>query len=196
MPIAESQTLVAPDDMTYGGGKVHLENVLLDAGRLPVTVLRPAAVCGRGSRHLREWWLVKRVLDGRTILPLKDGGRSRFHPSSTGNIAALAVHSLGLTSSQVLNAADPDCPAVLDIATCVASAMNRGRAGGSAAGPRGRTQVSLAKSINNEPGNFHRPGRRSAEVDRNLPGHLIRLRSSHPQAGNRGLQQRKYQGRS
>ena len=124
VPIAESQTLVAADDMTYGGRKVYLENVLLDAGKLPVTVLRPAAVCGPGSRHLREWWLIKRVLDGRTILPLKDGGRSRFHPSSTCNIAALAVHSLGLTSSQVFNAADPDCPAVLDIATCVASAMS------------------------------------------------------------------------
>jgi nucleoside-diphosphate-sugar epimerase len=124
VPISESQTLVAADDATYGGGKVWLENVLLDAGKLPVTVLRPAAVCGPGSRHLREWWLVKRVLDGRTILPLKDGGRSRFHPSSTGNIAALAVHSLSLASSQVLNAADPDCPTVLNIATYVASAMN------------------------------------------------------------------------
>jgi nucleoside-diphosphate-sugar epimerase len=124
VPVTESQTLVAADDMTYGGGKVCLENVLLDAGKLPVTVLRPAAVCGPGSRHLREWWLVKRVLDGRTILPLKDGGRSRFHPSSTCNIAALAVHSLSLTSSQALNAADPDCPTVLDIATYVASAMN------------------------------------------------------------------------
>jgi nucleoside-diphosphate-sugar epimerase len=124
VPVTESQTLVAADDMTYGGGKVCLENVLLDAGKLPVTALRPAAVCGPGSRHLREWWLVKRVLDGRRILPLKDGGRSRFHPSSTCNIAALAVHSLSLASSQVLNAADPDCPTVLDIATYVASAMN------------------------------------------------------------------------
>ncbi len=106
VPVTESQTLVAADDMTYGGGKVGLENVLLDAGKLPVTALRPAAVCGPGSRHLREWWLIKRVLDGRTILPLKDGGRSRFHPSSMCNIAALAMHSLGLTSSQVLNAAD------------------------------------------------------------------------------------------
>jgi nucleoside-diphosphate-sugar epimerase len=87
VPISESQPLVAADDLTYGGGKVGLENVLLDAGKLPVTVLRPAAVCGPGCRHLREWWLIKRVLDGRTILPLKDGGRSRFHPSSTGNIA-------------------------------------------------------------------------------------------------------------
>src|SRR5262249_54899922 len=103
---------------------VMLEQILLDAGRLPVTALRPAAVCGPGSRHLREWWLIKRVLDGRTVLPVQFGGRSRFHPSSTANIAALAVHCLGLTSSQALNAADPDCPTVLEIANYVATAMN------------------------------------------------------------------------
>src|SRR5262245_65604405 len=34
-------------------------------------LLRPAAVCGPGSRHLREWWLIKRVLDDRRILPLR-----------------------------------------------------------------------------------------------------------------------------
>jgi hypothetical protein len=44
--------------------------------------------------------------------------------SSTRNIAALAVHSLGLTNSQALNAADPDCPTVPDIATYIATAMN------------------------------------------------------------------------
>lgn len=124
VPIPESQALVTATDDTYGGGKVMLEQTLFDAGRLPVTALRPAAVCGPGSRHLREWWLIKRVLDGRTVLPVQFEGRSRFHPSSTANIAALAVHSLGLTSSQAINAADPDCPAVLDIANYVATAMN------------------------------------------------------------------------
>ena len=70
-PIRETQALVPATDETYGGGKVSLENSLLQANQLPVSVLRPAAVCGPGSRHLREWWLIKRVLDGRTTLPLK-----------------------------------------------------------------------------------------------------------------------------
>jgi nucleoside-diphosphate-sugar epimerase len=123
-PIQESQSLVPAADETYGGGKVRLENILLQANRLPVSVLRPAAVCGLGSRHLREWWFVKRVLDGRTIVPLKYRGRSRFHPSSTANIASLAVHCLDVPGIRILNAADPDCPTVSKIADYVAGAMS------------------------------------------------------------------------
>jgi nucleoside-diphosphate-sugar epimerase len=123
-PIQESQALVPATDETYGGGKVKLEETLLRANRLPVSVLRPAAVCGPGSRHLREWWLIKRVLDGRRIVPLKYRGLSRFHPSSTANIAALAMHCLELAGSRILNAADPDCPTVREIADLVARAMN------------------------------------------------------------------------
>jgi nucleoside-diphosphate-sugar epimerase len=111
-------------DETYGGGKVALEQTLLQANRLPVTLLRPAAVCGPASRHLREWWFVKRVLDGRTIVPLKHRGLSQFHPSSTANIAALAVHCLDLPESRIVNAADPDCPTDGEIAEHVARAMN------------------------------------------------------------------------
>jgi nucleoside-diphosphate-sugar epimerase len=121
-PIDERQSLVPATDETYGGGKVLLENILLEANRLPVSLLRPAAVCGPGSGHLREWWFVKRVLDRRTIVPLKYRGLSRFHPSSTANIASLAVHCLGLTGSRILNAADPDCPTVSEIADYVAGA--------------------------------------------------------------------------
>src|SRR5262245_18259427 len=110
--IRESQTLVPADNETYGGGKVKLEEALLQANRLPVSVLRPAAVCGPGSRHLREWWLIKRVLDDRTILPLKYRGLSKFHPSTTANIAALAAHGLDVGRSDVLSTSAPDCPAV------------------------------------------------------------------------------------
>jgi nucleoside-diphosphate-sugar epimerase len=123
-PIPESQPLVPATDSTYGGGKVMVENILLQASRLPVSALRPAAVCDPGSRHLREWWMVKRVLDDRLIVPLQYRGLSRFHPSSTANIAALAVHCLQLAGSRVLNAADPDCPTVHEIANHVAHAMD------------------------------------------------------------------------
>jgi len=122
--INESQALVPANDETYGGGKVKLEETLFQANRLPVSVLRPAAVCGPGSRHLREWWLIKRVLHDRRIVPLKYRGLSRFHSSTTANIAALAVHCLELAGSRILNAADPDCPTACEIADHVASAMN------------------------------------------------------------------------
>jgi nucleoside-diphosphate-sugar epimerase len=45
-PIRESQSLVPATDSTYGGGKVLLEETLLQANRLFVSALRPAAVCG------------------------------------------------------------------------------------------------------------------------------------------------------
>jgi nucleoside-diphosphate-sugar epimerase len=124
LAIKESQTLVPATDETYCGGKVTLEETLLQADRVPVSVLRPAAVCGPGSRHLREWWLIKRVLDDRRTLPLKYQGLSQFHPSTTANIAALAIHCLELGGSRVLNAADPDCPTVREIADHVRRAMN------------------------------------------------------------------------
>jgi nucleoside-diphosphate-sugar epimerase len=122
VPVPEDHPLVPADDTTYGGGKVALERTLLDANRLPVSLLRPAAVCGPHSRHLREWWFVKRVLDGRPVVALRSGGTSRFHPSSTANLAALALHALGLPTSQALNAADPDCPTVHEIGEQVAAA--------------------------------------------------------------------------
>jgi nucleoside-diphosphate-sugar epimerase len=124
VPVSESQPQVPADDATYGGGKVLLERILFDAGRLPVTALRPAAVCGPRSRHLREWWFIKRALDGRRAVPVNHGGRSRFHPTSTVNIAALAAHCLGLRTSQALNVADPDCPTTYEIAGHVARALD------------------------------------------------------------------------
>ena len=54
-----------------------------------MTVLRPGAIHGVGSRHPREWWFVKRILDGRRAVPLAWDGQSRFHASATSNIAEL-----------------------------------------------------------------------------------------------------------
>jgi nucleoside-diphosphate-sugar epimerase len=124
VPTSESQPLVPADDSTYGGGKVMLERILLDAATVPVIALRPAAVSGPHGRHLREWWFIKRVLDGRHVVPLRYGGRSQFHPTSTANIAALALHCIGRGNTEVLNIADPDCPTVHQIADLVADAMH------------------------------------------------------------------------
>jgi len=121
VPVTEEQSLVPADATTYGGGKVLFERTLLDAAALPVTVLRGGAVHGAGSRHLREWWFVQRVLDGRRRVPLAHGGRSRFQPVAVANLAAQAVWALGQRSSQVLNAGDPDCPTVAEIGALVAA---------------------------------------------------------------------------
>jgi hypothetical protein len=55
---------------------------------------------------------------------LKHRGLSQFHPSSTANIAALAVNCLDLPESRIVDAADPDCPTDGEIAEHVARAMN------------------------------------------------------------------------
>ena len=52
-----------------------------------VSILRRGAIHGIGARHPREWYFVKRGLDGRRHLPLEYGGGSVFATSSTTGIA-------------------------------------------------------------------------------------------------------------
>jgi nucleoside-diphosphate-sugar epimerase len=90
VPIPETQRTVPPGDSTYATRKVALEQALL-AGPSPATVLRPGAIYGRGSPLAREWFFVKRCLDGRRAVILGDEGRSVFHTTSVENIAELAL---------------------------------------------------------------------------------------------------------
>ncbi|PWB81015.1 MAG: reductase [Methylocystaceae bacterium] len=122
-PIRETQPTVAPGDTTYSTRKVALERVLLDEARVPVTVLRPAAIYGTGSVHPREWWFVKRILDGRRAIPLAYGGRSRFHTSSVLNIAELTRIVLDRPGTRILNIADPSASSVAEIGAVIARRM-------------------------------------------------------------------------
>lgn len=70
VPVGEGQPTVDPGSATYSTRKVALERALLDNARSPVTILRPAAIHGVGSTHLREWWFVKRMLDRRPVISL------------------------------------------------------------------------------------------------------------------------------
>jgi nucleoside-diphosphate-sugar epimerase len=127
-PIAETQPTVAPGDATYSTRKVALEQVLLDAAAVPVTILRPAAIHGPGSIHPREWWFVKRMLDGRAVIPLAFDGQSRFHTTSVRNIAELARVALDVPGTRVLNIADPQAPSVAEIGAAIAAHLGyRGR---------------------------------------------------------------------
>ncbi|MFT3965309.1 MAG: NAD(P)H-binding protein [Sphingobium sp.] len=127
-PISEAQPTVAPGDETYSTRKVALEHLLLDEATIPVTILRPAAIHGPGSIHPREWWFVKRMLDGRPVIPLAYEGRSRFHTSSALNIAALVAVVLDNPATRILNIADPAAPSVAEIGAAIAEHMAyRGR---------------------------------------------------------------------
>lgn len=114
-PVTESQPIVPPGPATYSTRKSELEHHLLDHSSGPVTVLRPAAIHGPHSAHPREWWFVKRMLDGRDRIPLAYRGESRFHPTATVNIAELVATTLDSPGTRVLNIADPDAPTVLEI---------------------------------------------------------------------------------
>jgi nucleoside-diphosphate-sugar epimerase len=119
--IAEDQARVAAGP-GYSAGKVALEDALARA-KAPVAVLRPGAVHGIGARHPREWWFVKRALDGRRRVPVLDGGRSVFHTSSTLGIAGLTRHCIARGLTGPFNAADPDPPSVAQIAAHIGGLM-------------------------------------------------------------------------
>jgi nucleoside-diphosphate-sugar epimerase len=119
-PIPETQPTVDPGPTTYSTRKVALERRLLDRANVPVTVLRACAIHGAGSQHPREWWLVKRILDGRRAIPLAYRGSSRFHTCAAANIAALILTALKVPGTKVLNIADPTAPSVAEIAALIA----------------------------------------------------------------------------
>ncbi len=120
VPIPETQPLVAPSPDSYSSGKVELEQRLVETISRPVTILRPCAIHGINSKHPREWWFVKRMLDGRKRIPLVFPA-STFHTSATANIAALIRTTAQSPATRILNAGDPDPPAVRDIGETMAA---------------------------------------------------------------------------
>jgi nucleoside-diphosphate-sugar epimerase len=125
-PILETHPTVDPGPTTYSTRKIALERHLLDEAAAPVTILRPCAIHGLGSRHPREWWFVKRILDRRRAIPLAYRGTSRFHTSSVANIAALTRVAVETPGLRVLNIADPSAPSVADIAAFIAQHLDYG----------------------------------------------------------------------
>ncbi len=116
--VAEGAPTVAAGEETYSTRKIAMEEALREAP-WPVTVLRPGAIHGVHARHPREWWLVKRGLDGRARIPVAHRGESRFHTASAAGIASLARLGLEAPGDRVLNVADPGAPSVLEIAAAL-----------------------------------------------------------------------------
>jgi len=72
---------------------------------------------------VREWYFVKRVLDGRRLVMLGDRGQSRFHPVSTENLAELIWLAAEHPGQRVVNAGDPGPPTLLEISRAIAAAL-------------------------------------------------------------------------
>lgn len=120
-PIAEDAATVAPGDDGYSARKVALEQALLASGAA-ASILRPCAIYGRCSTHPREWWFIKRALDGRAAIPVAYGAQSVFHTSSARALAELAVACMERPEARVLNVADRAAPSVQQIAAAITAA--------------------------------------------------------------------------
>jgi nucleoside-diphosphate-sugar epimerase len=120
VPIPESYSTTRPGDETYSTKKVAMERTLLDEAAVPVTVLRPCAIHGPGARHAREWYFLKRALDGRRYVVLPYAGETRFHTTSVANLAELVRLACAAPGTRVLNCGDPSPPTVSEIAALVA----------------------------------------------------------------------------
>ena len=126
VPVPETQAVVDPGPDTYATRKVELEQALLAAGdRLPSTLLRAGAIHGPHSPMPRELYFVKRALDGREVRVLAYGGRSRFQPVHTSNLAELVRLAARRPGSRALNAGDPGAPTVAEIGVAVDEATGR-----------------------------------------------------------------------
>ncbi len=123
IPIPETHLTVQPGPATYSTRKVALEQNLMGNGRVPVTILRPGAIYGPGALHPREWWFVKRILDGRREIPLAYHGESRFTTTSVANLATLTLTVLENPDTRILNAVDPETPTVYDRGIAIAKYM-------------------------------------------------------------------------
>ncbi|HZU72414.1 MAG TPA: NAD-dependent epimerase/dehydratase family protein [Acidimicrobiales bacterium] len=158
VPIRVACPTVEPDPGTYSSAKVAVERRLLSDSAVPVTILRAGAIYGRGSPSPREWWVVKRVLDGRPVLPLANRGRGVFHHSAAANIASMALAAAERPATRIVNAADPDPLPVGAMVLALLACLARLGIGGADAGlllldadpfsaPCGRTPWSVSRDV-------------------------------------------------
>jgi nucleoside-diphosphate-sugar epimerase len=124
-PIDEAHPIVEPGPATYSTRKIAMEHTLLDRTHCAATILWPCAIYGIGSRHPREWWVVKRLLEGRRRIPLAYGGTSRFHPTAADNIAALVAAVAVSRTGGVFNIADESTPTAADMVRLIADRLDR-----------------------------------------------------------------------
>jgi len=122
-PMDENTLTVQPGPQTYSTQKIAMERKLIEQGTVPVNVLRPCAVHGPFSNHAREWWFVKRILDGRTRIPLAYEGKSQFQTSSVEAIADSVVMAAAGNLPIIANVCDADSPSVLEIGKTIARVM-------------------------------------------------------------------------
>ncbi|RKR73952.1 NAD-dependent epimerase/dehydratase family protein [Frondihabitans australicus] len=128
-PVTEGNAVLEPDwsgDYAsrggYGTNKVAAEIVLRESG-LPVSILRPSRIHGPGASPSREWFVVRRLLDGRGRIPLSQGGATGNHPTSAAALAGLALACALSPAPRTLNVADAGTPTAGAVVRAIAEAM-------------------------------------------------------------------------
>ena len=123
VPITTAQPTVEPGQSTYSTRKVAMERTLLDHAQIPVAILRPCALYGPHCSHAREWYFVKRLLDGRTVIPVAYEGKSQFQTSSVESLAAAILAFASRPTAPIMNVADPVAPTVTEIGEAIMAVM-------------------------------------------------------------------------
>ena len=123
VPIKSDHPTVEAGLATYSTKKIAMEKKLLATAVCPVSILRPGAIYGPYSKHAREWFFVKRLLDGRKRIPLAYDGQSRFHPTSVENIAAAVLANTKGLLPAITNVVDPTAPTIREIASAIMSEL-------------------------------------------------------------------------
>lgn len=122
-PIRETQPRAEPTDATYSTKKVAIEDILLEQTDIPATVVRPCAIYGSGDTQCREWFFIKRILDGRPFVLFADEGETVFHTTSVHNLAEVVRLAADNPVHAAFNCGDPDPPNTRRIARSIASVM-------------------------------------------------------------------------
>ncbi len=123
VPLTEHDPTVPPGDDAYAARKRAIEQTLLARDAIPATLIRAGAIYGPGDAASREWYFVKRVLDGRRVVVLSHQGESRFQPVSVHNLAELIRLTAERPGRRLLNGADPEAPTVTEIGRHVGGAL-------------------------------------------------------------------------
>jgi nucleoside-diphosphate-sugar epimerase len=124
-PLTESSLTVESGPETYSTRKIAMERRLIETASCQVTILRPCAIHGPESKHAREWWFVKRLLDGRKAIPLAYGGRSQFQTTSVAAISEAILRAYKGELPIIANVSDSDCPSVIEIGHAIMQIMNK-----------------------------------------------------------------------
>lgn len=108
-PHREDDPLEDDSTQTYGHNKRLAEDVLFaafHANGFPAVSLRMPSIYGPWDYQAREWYFIKRLLDGRTRFLLPDAGLGVFHREYAGNIAdqLLLLMSTGASRGEAYNA--------------------------------------------------------------------------------------------